>query len=59
MVRRERGRLRLVIKVRRRKKVEAVLIDLEILMSMFETQILPEGIYLRHKNYTKRLKNGS
>ena len=62
MVRRERGRLKLatnltlVIKVRRRKKTEAVLIDFEILMCMFEIQIPdPEGIFLRHKNYDKRL----
>ena len=50
MVRRERGRLKLAtnltlaIKVRRRgKKTEAVLIDFEILMCMFEIKIPPRG----------------
>ena len=49
MVTRERGRLKLlinltlVIKVRMSKKIEAVLIDLEILMCMFEIQIPPRG----------------
>ena len=35
--------LKLVIRVRKRKKVEAVSIDPEILMCMFETQIPPRG----------------
>ena len=66
MVRRERGRLKLVInlklviKVTRRKKIEAVPIDLEILMCMMcmmcmKFEFDPEDIYLRHKNYDKRL----
>ena len=50
MVRRERGRLKLVINLtlvskvtRRKKKLETVLIDLEILMCVFEIQIPPRG----------------
>ena len=49
MVRREGGmlklviNLKLVIKVRRRKKLQAVPIDLEILMCMFVIQIPPRG----------------
>ena len=48
-MRKETGRLELVInlelviKVTRRKKIEAVPIDLEILMCMFEIQIPPRG----------------
>ena len=50
MVRREGGMLKLVINLtfvskvtRRKKKIETVLIDLDILMCMFEIQIPPRG----------------